>query len=422
VKSPFAPTISSRFRSLRYGIAFLLLGAAVVARAQTPVPAGAASSDSRVAFRGEDPVIKTEVTPPTSGEAATVGEAQREMDDLAEQKQTLESEIRYAKTKLDAARRSLEGASLVGHAEEADKYEQEAKDWQVRVKSLESQLGQVNTEVQSTIQEMPSATMGNTLVVPGDNLEVFVVEDASFNGKFQVRRGGYIIMPALGRISVAGKSLAGAEDAVRTALETTQLQHATVMVEKVEGPDIETGPVVFLAGEFKNPRRFEIPPGTKATVVNIILSSGGVTDKADLTRVKVMRIIGNKSVVEEENVFNILQGINTGLGSDLTLNNGDVLNVPAGSANVIFVSGRVVRPGSIILKPGDRLSAYAAILECGGFGRFADPKKVYVLRASPDGTKVKIFVNILAIQRGRAADVPLQGNDIIIVPEKFFSF
>jgi len=251
-------------------------------------------------------------------------------------------------------------------------------------------------------------------------LEIFVVEDNSFNGRYQVRRGGYMILPAVGRIPVAGKTLSEAEGAVRTALESNQLQHATVMVEKVEGSDIETGPVIYLAGEFKNPRPYKIPPGTKATVVSVILSCGGVTDKADLSRVKVMRIVKNKNVVEEENVERILAG--NGLSSDLTLNDGDVLMVPTGSANAIVVTGRVERPGTIPLKPGDKLSAYAAILECGGFSRFADRKKVYVLRPSPDGTKVKIPVDILAIDRGRAADIPLQGDDIVIVPEKFFSF
>jgi len=68
------------------------------------------------------------------------------------------------------------------------------------------------------------------------------------------------------------------------------------------------------------------------------------------------------------------------------------------------------------------LSAYAAILNAGGFAKFADRKRVYVLRASPDGTKVKIPINIEAIMNGHAADIPLQGNDIIVIKEKFFSF
>jgi protein involved in polysaccharide export with SLBB domain len=288
------------------------------------------------------------------------------------------------------------------------------------VKSLQSQLAAVDNEIQGAIQQIQPPEPENTLILPGDNLEVFVNEDTSFNGRYQVRRGGYIILTGVGRIMVAGKSLPDAEAEVRKVLEATQLQHATVMVEKVEGSDIESGPVIYLSGEFKNPHPFKIPAGTKATVVSVILSCGGLTDQADLTRVKVMRVVANKSVVEEEDVQNILDG--NGLTSDLTLNDGDVLEVPAGASNVIFVTGRVARPGSLPLKPGFKLSAYAAILDCGGFARFADLKKVYVLRASPDGTKVNISVNILAIQKGRAADLPLEGSDIVIVPEKFFSF
>jgi protein involved in polysaccharide export with SLBB domain len=155
-------------------------------------------------------------------------------------------------------------------------------------------------------------------------------------------------------------------------------------------------------------------------VVSVILSCGGVTDKADLTRVKVMRVAANKSVVEEENVQKIIEG--SGLTSDLTLNSGDVLMIPAGSANVVFITGRVTRPCSLPLKPGDKLTAYAAILDAGNFSRFANLKKVYVLRASPDGTKVRIPLNVDAIMHGHAADIPLQGNDIVVVPEKFWSF
>jgi len=387
---------------------------------QTVVAPPEGASMEAAPFRTEQPNIKTDTDGLPNANANTVGESQQEMDDLSGQKQTLESELRYANAKLDEAQRRLDVESMAGHAAEADKWQQEVSDWQDRVKVLKNQLAGVDNEIQGAIQLTQPPAPENTLILPGDNLEVFVIEDASFNGRYQVRRGGYIILPAVGRIAVAGKTLPDAEGEVRKALEETQLQHATVMVEKVEGSDIETGPVIYLSGEFKNPRPFRIPAGTKATVVSVILSCGGYTDQADLTRVRVMRIVANKSVVEVVNVQQILDG--NGLTSDLTLNDGDVLTIPAGSANVIFVTGRVEHPSSLPLKPGYKITAYAAILECGGFSRFADLKKVYVLRASPDGTKDRIPVNVDAIQHGRAADLPLEGNDIIIVPEKFFSF
>ncbi|MGA3169836.1 MAG: SLBB domain-containing protein [Chthoniobacteraceae bacterium] len=393
----------------------LFLSAAAHGQDATPVPV----------FRGTTPNINDGIGPASPAvplDGATVGESQQELDSLSEQKDTLDSELLYAKSKLEAAQKQLDVESMAGNSEEADKWEQEVRDWDSRVKSLEDQRDQLNNEVQGAIQSLQQPTTGpeNDLILPGDNLEVFVVEDASFNGRYQVRRGGYIIMPSVGRIPVAGKTMSGAETEVRRALETSQLTHATVMVEKVEGSDIETGPVIFLSGEFRNPRPFRIPPGTKATVVNVILSCGGVTDRADLTRVRVMRIVENKSVVEEENVQSILNG--TGLTSDLTLNDGDILLIPSGATNLIYVTGRVGRQGAQALHDGDRLTVFSAILNAGGFARFADLKKVYVLREAPDGTKIRIPVNIVAIQHGRAPDLPLIENDIVVVPEKFFSF
>ena len=391
------------------------------------------NSRNQFSFRGANPAMNNGAAnyvpdqgspafQPVVADPTTAGESQEEMSDLSQQKDTVDTELRYARAKRAEARRRLDVETAAGHTDEADKWQQEVTDWDARVKSLEAEQNQVDSEVQGAAQQMqPSApNPEQDLIVPGDDVEIFVVEDPSFNGRYQVRRGGYIILPAVGRIPVAGKTMSGAEGEVRKALEASQLQHATVMVEKVEGSDIESGPVIFLSGEFNNPHPFRIPTGTKATVVNVILSCGGVKSDADLTRVKVMRVVANKSVVEEVNVQNILQG--NGLTSDLTLSDGDILVVPAGAANIVFITGRVNRPGGQTIQSGSRLTAFTAILNAGGFSRFADLKKVYVLRASPDGTKVRIPVNILAIQRGHAPDLPLEGDDILIVPEKFFSF
>ncbi|MEI8340015.1 MAG: SLBB domain-containing protein [Verrucomicrobiota bacterium] len=384
------------------------------AQAESPKPV------AHVAFRNDQVAIQS-IQVPQSTKALSAQEGQKEAEDLSEQKQTLESELRYSKAKLDTARKKLAIESAINSSSEGlDKAQQDVRDWEARVKTLQSQLDQVDNEIQASSKATQGSGPDEGLILPGENLEVFVVEDSSFNGRYPVRRGGYIILPAIGRINVAGKDLQAAEGAVKKALESSQLHHASVMIEKVEGADVESGPVIYLAGEFKNPRPFRIPAGTKSTLVSVILSSGGVTDRADLTRVKVMRVAANKGVVDEVNVEKILAG--GGLTSDLALNEGDVVVVPGGTANTIFVTGNVKRQGAQVLKLGEKLNAYDSILQSGGFARFADIKKVYVLRASPDGTKIKIPVNIAAIQKGQAPDVPLLSNDIVVVPEKFFSF
>jgi protein involved in polysaccharide export with SLBB domain len=133
-----------------------------------------------------------------------------------------------------------------------------------------------------------------------------------------------------------------------------------------------------------------------------------------------MRIVGGKSVVEEVNLQRILDG--GSLAADLALSEGDVISIPAGEASVVYLTGRVSKPGSFHLTYGEKLMAYAAILQNGGFGRFADLRKAYVLRNMRDGTKTRVSLDVVAIQKGQRPDVLLQSNDIIVVPEKFFSF
>ena len=80
-----------------------------------------------------------------------------------------------------------------------------------------------------------SATPGSkdATIQIGEVVEVSVAEDPSFNGRYQVRRGGFFIMPGVGRIEAAGSSLKQIENNVRKALEETQLPHATVKVERL---------------------------------------------------------------------------------------------------------------------------------------------------------------------------------------------
>ena len=344
--------------------------------------------------------------------------------DLLDRRDSLEGDIRYAKAKLDAGRKRVEILQAVGKAEEAERINGEIKDWEARVKNARDQLAQVEEELgKGGAGENTSVQAGEEVILPGNNIEIFVNEDTSFNGRYEVRRGGYVILPQIGRVLVAGKTMAQAEQAVRKALQATQLRKATVLIERFEGPDVNPGPMIYLSGEFKNPRPYRVPAGTAPTLISVMLSSGGFNDKADLTRVKVMRVAGNNPVTETVNVKKILAGeVGSDLGSDLHLTEGDVIVVPSGSVNLIYVTGRVKKAGSYRVGEGEKLTAYGAVLQSGGFDHFADKKHVHILRAMPDGTKAKLPMNIVDIEKGKRPDVVLQPNDIVVVPEKFWAW
>ena len=203
--------------------------------------------------------------------------------------------------------------------------------------------GQRGQMTPSQLSSIPAASAPkNRLILPGDDLEVLVVEDASFNGTYKVRRGGEIILPTVGRINVAGETLQEATVEVREAL-ATQLQHVTVTVKETQGLDGEDGPYRFPPNKFTMPHPFEV-----------------------------------------------------------------------------VVTGRVKQPCMLPLKPGDKLGGYEAILKAGGFAPFADLTIVYLIRFAPSGAKVEMQFNVRKIMNGESGDIPLQGNDAVVVPEKFY--
>jgi protein involved in polysaccharide export with SLBB domain len=204
-------------------------------------------------------------------------------------------------------------------------------------------------------------------------------------------------------------------------LQVNQIKNATVMVERPQsGGGLSAGAeqVIYLSGEFLKPGAWKIPAGLSPTLVTTILRSGGLSPAADLTKVRLLRLVSGQSLVEEVNVQAILNG--SGLHSDVSLQPGDVVMVPP-FANVVYVTGNVVKPGALKLLPDDELTVYSAILRAGGFSRFANRSKVYVLRELGNGDKQKIPVDIKSLQEGGGGDLTLKSKDIVVVPEKFFS-
>ncbi len=351
-----------------------------------------------------------------------VESVQRRLDGLTDEKEIWRREIVTAKAKASLAREKLTQANITGVRDDIEKWRMEVSNWEVRNKSAVLELERVEAEIHNTVESMHSTLKGKAesdLILPGESVEIYVTEDESFNGVYQVRRGGYILVPRAGRIALAGKDLAGAENAIKEALQVNQLKQATVLVERPTGTGPGTEAVIYLAGEFTQPGAWKIPRDISPTIVTTILRSGGLTPGADLTKVRLLRLVGGEALVEEVNVQAILNG--TGLPSDVNLQAGDIVMVPA-FANSVYVTGNVMKPGPLKLLPDDELTVYSAVLRSGGFSRFANRNGVYVLRDTGNGGKKKIPVSIKDLQESGGADLILKSKDIVVVPEKFFSF
>ena len=294
-------------------------------------------------------------------------------------------------------------------------WEERVKTANAEIKRLEEQVGTAERAAQPT----QASELETDLLVAGDTLELVVMEDSSFNGIYPIRRGGYILIPRVGRVFVVGKDLEGAEAAIQETLQKNQiLTSAKVVVDRALGNAAVANNVIFLAGEFEKPGPWPIPPGSVPTLLTTILQSGGVTENGDLSQVRLLRLVAGRQMVENFDVKGMLNGTN--FSADIPIKPNDIVVVP-GRANEVYVTGNVKNPGTLKLVAGEELKAYSAILKSGGFSRFANEKNVYILRDTGQGAKERIPVNIKEIKKGLAADVKVQNRDIVVVPERFFS-
>ncbi|MBI5799331.1 MAG: SLBB domain-containing protein [Verrucomicrobia bacterium] len=354
---------------------------------------------------------------------------QRELERLNEKRELVLRELEEVQVKFNVAQRELAMAGRTGVQADLDRWTRETASLDARYKSAAAELAKIDADQQGRIAALKGA-MGSDdpdVVNPGDVLRLVVAEDDSYTANYPVKRDGSIAVKNVGKMAAGGKQISEVEAAIKAALEENQLTKATVTLEFVtranQGssglPATDQTLIIYLAGEFITPGPLKIPEGVTPTLITTIIRSGGVTPSGDLTRAKLLRIENGQGAVEEVNVAAILSGNIP--PADIALNAGDIIMIPA-FAPVVYVTGNVNKPGTLRLFQDETLTAYSAILRAGGFARFANLKKCTVVRDLGNGEKMQMPLNVKEIQKGLAPDIVLQGKDIVVIPESFFSF
>jgi len=90
----------------------------------------------------------------------------------------------------------------------------------------------------------------------------------------------------------------------------------------------------------------------------------------------------------------------------------------------IFIFGQVGRQGVLEVKPDEEMTLGQAILLSGGFGDFADKRKVRIIRKRAGKEPEKITVDLKdVLEKGRIEkDIKLEPGDYIFVPERWLNF
>jgi protein involved in polysaccharide export with SLBB domain len=181
------------------------------------------------------------------------------------------------------------------------------------------------------IPEAGVSTATNQVLI-GEALELFVMEDSEFNGNYVVRERGDIILPKIGRLQVAGKSVEEVQTLVKKTLEASQLKMATVIVDrvrKVQGQSFEQMPkmLVYVVGSVARPGQhlLTMTRGAPIYSYDAILIAGGLNQFADERGAYILR---RSSGGERVKIPIDLRALRQGTGKDVELGEGDMVFVP----------------------------------------------------------------------------------------------
>lgn len=169
-------------------------------------------------------------------------------------------------------------------------------------------------------------TSGAYKIQVGDSVDIFVLEDSSFNGTFAVRPSGDIIMPKVGRVAIQGLSLSEAEVRIKQTLQTNQLKSASVIVDPGTRGAIGGGLTIRMSGEVGQTGRITLKPLGDAPVsaYQAVVDAGGFKPFANRKKSYILR--NTPSGVVRINVN--FDAVEAGKADDPSLAEGDCIVVP----------------------------------------------------------------------------------------------
>jgi protein involved in polysaccharide export with SLBB domain len=115
------------------------------------------------------------------------------------------------------------------------------------------------------------------------------------------------------------------------------------------------------------------------------------------------------------NVKEILEGQNP--AANIAIKPNDIISVSEGSSNMIYVVGDVQHAGAFTLGGQRNVSVLRALSMAGGLGRTAKSDKARIVHEVAGEVKLReISVNIHQILSGKAKDIELGPDDVLVVP------
>jgi polysaccharide export outer membrane protein len=260
-----------------------------------------------------------------------------------------------------------------------------------------------------SLQPPPAVSEEDYKLAPRDQLAITVFGQKDLTRTVRVSQSGAITLPLLGEIQAAGLSAAELERRIEDGLRGRYLVNpkATVTVSEFGGRQFA------VMGAVNQPGAFSLK--SNYTTVMVALSEAkGVKDGADRIAyvLRARPRVGEPQPVTVDLEALLRQGDS---GHNVVVEPGDSIYVP--EANTFYVAGEVEKRGAFVLRRDTTLSR--ALTEAGGAGKRAATGDIRVIRTLPTGAKQEIgpFDLDRVMAGDRRQDIPLQPQDVVVVPE-----
>jgi polysaccharide export outer membrane protein len=265
----------------------------------------------------------------------------------------------------------------------------------------------------------PPAAVAEYMIGEGDTMMISVWGEKDLSQSVKVRPDGKITLPALGELTAAGMTPQELQSELTNKMRRI-VKNPVVTVIMTE----MTNNKVYVFGGGVRSGVYSLTQRT--TLLQLLCQLGHQGDEqaspsaqatamqdADLRNAYVIR--GGKRI--RQDFYDLI--INAKLSDDIVIEPNDAVFIPAFRDRNVYIMGAVVKPKAIAYRNG--LTVVAAILEAGGFTKFAKENSTVIYRKNGEKElSIRVRVKDLMNDGDLRQNTALQPGDYVIVNESLF--
>jgi polysaccharide export outer membrane protein len=256
-----------------------------------------------------------------------------------------------------------------------------------------------------------SSQSRNHPIGPEDIVEIRVFELAELDQTVRVAGDGSIDLPLVGKIPVEGLTTDEVSGRIADRLRGRYVKdpQVTAFIREYHSQSIS------LLGAVARPATY--PLTGRRNLLQVIADAGGLSQAGNTLYVFRQTADGRNARLTVPLDMILVEGDPRW---NVWLEPGDVISVPPEKSISVSILGAVVNPGIHKLPEGEGATLLKAIALAGGLDDRASKSGITIKRSLPNGEETMLKVDFGDILTGKAPDIRLQNEDVVLVKESFF--